>query len=134
VNRVARNAVNGDLGESVLHIERRKERRFPLRHSAEIKAGLENFQEVSGVTENVSGHGVMLQVDSSIPVGTPVEIVLTPRLATEGKPTRLVYKGKVLRAGNLSAGKFTIAAECERCVSIRVENGQPPQPPPDRPG
>jgi PilZ domain-containing protein len=114
------------MGESVLQIERRKERRFPLRHSAEIKVGLENSREVSGVTENVSGHGVMLQVDAVIPEGTPVEIVLTPRLEPEGKPTRLVYKGKVLRSGKVSPGKFAIAAECERCVSIRVENGHPP--------
>src|SRR5205807_6976326 len=110
------------MGESVPQVERRKERRFPLRHSAEIKAGLENSREVSGVTENVSGHGVMVQVDSFISEGTSVEIVLTPRLEPQGKPTRLVYKGKVLRSEKLSAGKFAIAADCDRCVSIRVEN------------
>jgi hypothetical protein len=118
-------AIKRHRGESVLQIERRKERRFPLRHSAEITVGVETSREVSGVTENVSGHGVMLQVDVFIPEGTPVEIVLTPRLEPESKPTRLVYKGKVLRSGKLSPGKFAIAAECERCVSIRVENGRP---------
>ena len=117
------------MGESNLHIERRRERRFPLRHSASVKLGLENALEISGITENVSGHGVMLHTDSVIRPGTPIEIFITPSLEPAAKPTQLVYRGKVLRSEKLSANKFAIAAECERCVSIRADDGHPPQSP-----
>jgi PilZ domain len=99
--------------------ERRREQRFPLRHRASVKVDI-GSSEISGVTENVSGHGVLLYADSFIPLGTGVEIVLVPKLEA-AKKIKLIYAGKVLRSELLATGRFAVAAACERCVAVRAE-------------
>ena len=101
--------------------ERRREQRFQLRHRASVKVDIESSSEISGVTENVSGHGVLLYADSFIPVGTGVEIVLVPKLEPAAKKIQLIYAGKVLRSELQATGRFAVAAACECCVAVRAE-------------
>ena len=101
--------------------ERRREQRFPLRHRASVKVDIEGSSKISGVTENVSGHGVLLYVDSFVPLGTGVEIVLVPKLEPAAKKIKLIYAGKVLRSELLATGRFAVAAACERCVAVKAE-------------
>jgi len=86
-----------------------------------VKVEIEGSSEISGVTENVSGHGVLLYADSFIPLGTEVEIVLVPKLEPTARKIQLIYAGKVLRSELLASGRFAVAATCERCVAVRAK-------------
>lgn len=101
--------------------ERRREKRFPLRYRASVKVEIEGSSEISGVTENVSGHGVLLYADSLITLGTGVKIVLVPKPEPAARKIQLIYAGKVLRSELLATGRFAVAAACERCVAVRAE-------------
>jgi hypothetical protein len=101
--------------------ERRREKRFPLRHRASVKVEIAGSSEISGVTENVSGHGVLLYADSLITRGTGVKIVLVPKPEPAARQIHLIYAGKVLRSDLLATGRFAVAAACERCVGVRAE-------------
>ena len=101
--------------------ERRREKRLRLRHRASVKVEIEGSSEISGVTENVSGHGVLLYADSLITLGTGVEIVLVPKPEPAARKIQLIYAGKVLRSQLLATGRFAVAAACERCVAVRAE-------------
>jgi hypothetical protein len=101
--------------------ERRREKRFPLRHRASVKVEIEGSSEISGVTENVSGHGVLVYAESLITLGTGVEIVLVPKPEPAARKIQLIYAGKVLRSELLATGRFAVAAACERCVGVRAE-------------
>jgi hypothetical protein len=114
--------------------ERRREKRFPLRHRASVKVEIEGSSEISGVTENVSGHGVLLYADSLITLGTGVEIVLVPKPEPAARKIQLIYAGKVLRSELLATGRFAVAAACERCVGVRAEETHLEQAPGKGPG
>ncbi len=101
--------------------ERRREKRLRLRHRASVKVEIEGSSEISGVTENVSGHGVLLYADSLITLGTGVEIVLVPKPEPAARKIQLIYAGKVLRSQLLATGRFAVAAACERWVAVRAE-------------
>jgi hypothetical protein len=74
-----------------------------------VKVEIEGSSEISGVTENVSGHG------------TGVEIVLVPKPEPAARKIQLIYAGKVLRSELLATVRFAVAAACERCVAVRAE-------------
>ena len=86
-----------------------------------MQVEIEGSSEISGVTESVSGHGVLLYADSLINLGTGVEIVLEPKPEPAARKIQLIYAGKVLRSELLATGRFAVAAACERCVAVKAE-------------
>jgi hypothetical protein len=90
----------------VLDVPIHQEKRFPLRHRASVKVEIEGSSGISGVTENVSGHGVLVYADSLITLGTGVEIVLVPKPEPAARKIQLIYAGKVLRSELLANRKI----------------------------
>ena len=96
-------------------IEQRKHQRFELRLPFEIvRDG--SRSKVRGETINLSSSGVLFTLESQLPLGEPIEYVITlPRTPGTRKDVRLRCVGKVLR-DHAEAG---FAASLERYEFLR---------------
>ena len=94
--------------------EQRKNQRFDLRLPFEVVRGART--RVSGETRNVSSCGVLFTADNQVPVGEPIEYLITfPQTPGVRSSVRLRCMGKVLRADAASA----YAATLERYEFLR---------------
>jgi hypothetical protein len=95
--------------------EQRKNQRFNLRLPFQIVGSGTNIK-TSGETRNVSSSGVLFTAKERIPVGDPIEYVITfPKAPSSRNEVRLRCVGKVLREDNESA----FAATLERYEFVR---------------
>ena len=95
--------------------EQRKHRRFELRLPFQIVNSAANVRTM-GETRNVSSSGVLFTCTNPVPVGDPIEYVITfPKNPTSRSEVRLRCVGKVLRQEPESA----FAATLERYEFVR---------------
>ena len=96
-------------------IEQRKNQRFELRLPFQIVSSSVNVK-TSGETKNMSSSGVLFTSAAPVPVGEPIEYVITfPKAPGTRSEVRLRCVGKVLREGPESA----FAATLERYEFVR---------------
>ena len=95
--------------------EHRKNQRFNLRLPFQIVNSGTNIK-TSGETKNVSSSGVLFTSKDRVPIGDPIEYVITfPKAPGSRSSVRLKCVGKVLRQGPESA----FAATLERYEFVR---------------
>ena len=95
--------------------EQRKNQRFELKLPFEIIRGAKDGKMV-GETKNVSSSGVLFTSETAVPVGEPIEYLITfPKPAGSKTEVRLRCVGTVLRQEHES--KF--AATLERYEFVR---------------
>ena len=95
--------------------EQRKNQRFNLRLPFQIVSSGTNIR-TSGETKNVSSSGVLFVSKDRIPIGDPIEYVITfPKPPGSRSEVRLRCVGKVLRQENETA----FAATLERYEFVR---------------
>ncbi len=95
--------------------EHRKNQRFNLRLPFQIVNSGTNIK-TSGETKNVSSSGVLFTSKDRVPIGDPIEYVITfPKPPGSRNSVRLKCVGKVLRQGPESA----FAATLERYEFVR---------------
>lgn len=89
--------------------ERRSAKRYRFRFP--LKITWDGTRESMTQTVEVSSRGIYIFLSESLPVGTPIEFVLTlyPEL-TESEPVRLKCQGRVQRVVPMSEEHFGIAA------------------------
>jgi hypothetical protein len=68
--------------------------------------------ETSGLSENISMHGVLVATKSPIREGTEVKIVITLPRAQRSRNARLEASGKVLRSEQRESNTFAVAVFC----------------------
>jgi PilZ domain-containing protein len=96
--------------------EQRKHRRFDLRLPFQIVNSAANIR-TSGETRNVSSSGVLFTAATPVPVGDPIEYVITfPKHPASRSEVRLRCVGKVVREEPESA----FAATLERYEFVRL--------------
>jgi len=88
-------------------MERRRSRRFELRHPATVSST--NGLVVHGVAENASLGGSLLLCEISIPPDTSVDVTIALQDPSIRSEIRLHAIGKVLRMQQDSGGRFRIA-------------------------
>ena len=93
--------------------ERRSAKRYRFRFP--LKVIWCGTRESLTQTAEVSSRGVYFFLPESLPVGTPIEFVLTlyPE-ATESKPVRLKCRGHVLRIVPVAEDQIGIAASIDK--------------------
>jgi hypothetical protein len=89
--------------------ERRKSRRFPIKHAAVVRRAGGHSQEISAVTENASLTGVLLFSESDIPLGTAVEVTILLQNDDSANTIRLNSMGTVVRVKTSLAGQHGAA-------------------------
>jgi hypothetical protein len=89
--------------------ERRKGRRFPIKHPALVRYDDGQPQELSAVTENASVTGVLFFSNSDIPLGTAVEVTILLQHDDSANAIRLKSKGTVVRIETTLAGQHAAA-------------------------
>ena len=96
-------------------LERRARRRFRLTQPVLLSSrqAAATF-ELSGITENVSETGLLLEIDSYVPTGTQVDLTLS--LVGPDNRVQLFSPGKVLRAQCQPNGRTSIAVECTHAL------------------
>jgi hypothetical protein len=95
--------------------EQRKNQRFELKLPFEIIRGVKDGKMV-GETKNVSSSGVLFTSETAVPVGEPIEYLITfPKPAGSKTEVRLRCVGTVLRQD--ADAKF--AATLERYEFVR---------------
>jgi len=96
--------------------EQRKNQRFDLKLPFELVRA-EATMRISGETRNVSSCGVLFTADQPLPLGEPIEYLITfPTVPGTLAAVRLRCMGKVLREDPTSA----YAATLERYEFLRV--------------
>jgi hypothetical protein len=96
--------------------EQRKNQRFNLRLPFQIVSSGTNLK-TSGETKNVSSSGVLFISKDRVPIGDPIEYVITfPKSPGSRNEVRLRCVGKVLREDTDSAA---YAATLERYEFVR---------------
>jgi hypothetical protein len=96
-------------------IEQRKNQRFELRLPFEI-LGSGAKGKVTGETKNVSSSGVLFTAAMGVPIGEPIEYLITfPKASSARSEVRLRCIGKVVREDATSA----YAASLERYEFVR---------------
>ena len=96
-------------------IEQRKHQRFELRLPFEIVRN-GSHSKVRGETRNVSSAGVLFASESQLPLGEPIEYLITlPRTPGARKDVRLRCVGTVLRED----AEIGFAASLERYEFLR---------------
>src|SRR5689334_18985008 len=95
------------------HEERRSAKRYRFRFP--LKVTWDGSRELMTQTVEVSSRGVYFFLSESLPVGTPIEFVLTlyPDL-TEAKLVRLKCRGRILRIVPVAADQIGIAASIDQ--------------------
>jgi hypothetical protein len=104
------------VATEVLVIEQRRSRRFELKLPLElVRAGAATIVK-HGETRNMSSSGVLFSTDAPMPVGEPIEYLITlPASSGNGPEVRLRCMGKVIR----HADQGTAAATLERYEFVR---------------
>ena len=96
--------------------EQRKNQRFQLRLPFEIVSG--SSSRVSGETRNMSSAGVLFTSSAPVPVGEPIEYLITfPKAPGARTEVRLRCVGKVVREDPDTAA---FAATLERYEFLRA--------------
>jgi hypothetical protein len=96
-------------------IEQRKNQRFELRFPVQIVSTGTNAK-TRGETKNMSSSGVLFTCAGQVPVGEPIEYVITfPKTAGTRTEVRLRCVGKVVREDSTS----TFATTLERYEFVR---------------
>jgi hypothetical protein len=97
--------------------EQRKNKRFELRLPFEI-VGAGHHPHVNGETRNMSSTGVLFTSPTSVPVGEPIEYLITfPKAPGARTEVRLRCVGKVVRE---DAEVSEFAATLERYEFLRA--------------
>jgi hypothetical protein len=102
----------------MLQQERRRERRFGVREPATVKVGINGSSELPATTENLSARGVLLHVESPIPEGAEVEVMLRIKLTPTARSLHLIYSGKAARTERRLTGKFAVAVTCDHTAFV----------------
>ena len=98
--------------------EQRKNQRFQLRLPLEIVGAGQQGQRTNGETRNMSSAGVLFTSSAPVPVGEPIEYLITiPKAPGARSEVRLRCVGKVVRE-DLDAAAF--AATLERYEFVRA--------------
>jgi hypothetical protein len=96
-------------------IEQRKNQRFDLRLPVQI-VGSATKMKTNGETKNMSSSGVLFTSTEPVPVGEPIEYVITfPRAPGTRSEVKLRCMGKVVRED----GESTFATTLERYEFVR---------------
>ena len=105
--------------------EQRKTKRFEIQLPLElVRTGSEPVSR-SGETRNMSSGGVLFTSEAEMPVGDPIEYLVTLPSALSGASVRLRCMGKVIRSQGIQTAEtaarrpFAIAATLERYEFIR---------------
>src|SRR5579864_5169796 len=102
--------------------ERRSKRRFEFKQQAVFKvreAG--KWSEFQSITENVSGTGVLVLVDSSVPATVDADV--TVEIQDSNLPVRLSCVGKVVRVEpSLQIGRSVVAVRCNCGLTMSKAN------------
>ena len=72
----------------------------------------DSASEASGLSENISMHGVLVATKSPIREGTEVKIVITLPRAESSRNVRLEASGRVLRSEQRESNAFAVAVFC----------------------
>ena len=89
----------------------RRESRYDLCLPVALKV-TESASETSGLSENISMHGVLVSTKSPIREGTQVKIVITLPRAQSSRKARLEASGTVLRSEQRESDNFAVAVFC----------------------
>jgi PilZ domain len=89
----------------------RRESRYDLCLPVALKVA-ESASETSGLSENISLHGVLVATKSPIREGTEVELVITLPRAQTVRNARLEASGRVLRSEQRESNTFAVAVFC----------------------
>ena len=89
----------------------RRESRYDLCLPVALKVA-ESASETSGLSENISLHGVLVATKSPIREGTEVKIVITLPRAESSRNARLEASGRVLRSEQRESNTFAVAVFC----------------------
>ena len=108
--------------------EQRKTKRFEIQLLVElVRTGSEPVSR-AGETRNMSSGGVLFTSEAEMPVGDPIEYLVTLPSAASGASVRLRCMGKVIRSQAVRASEqatgrrpFAIAATLERYEFIRTK-------------
>lgn len=106
--------------------EQRKTKRFEIQLPFElVRTGSESVSR-AGETRNMSSGGVLFTSEAEMPVGDPIEYLVTLPSAHSGGSVRLRCMGKVIRSQGVPSAEpetlrrpFAIAATLERYEFIR---------------
>jgi PilZ domain len=96
----------------------RKYRRFDLHFPVTLSLlGGETARELSGVTQNVSVGGLLINLGDEAPLHSRVSVKMSVAGPKSRRPVLLHGEGRVVRVDSLGpqAG-FAIAVECSRCI------------------
>jgi hypothetical protein len=103
--------------------EKRKARRFDLKLPFELLRDGSDSTLVGGETCNVSSRGVLFHAQTDLPLGEPIEYMITlPSGIREGISVRLRCVGKVVRTEtprNTVSNHIAVAATLERYEFLR---------------
>lgn len=108
--------------------EQRKTKRFEIQLPVElVRTGSEPVSR-SGETQNMSSGGVLFTSEAEMPIGDPIEYLVTLPSAAPGAQVRLRCMGKVIRSQDTKTSEqsvvrrpFAIAATLERYEFIRTK-------------
>ncbi len=103
--------------------EKRKARRFDLKLPFELLRDGSDPSLLGGETCNVSSGGVLFHAQTELPLGEPIEYLITlPSGIREGLSVRLRCMGKVVRTEaprNTASNHVAVAATLERYEFLR---------------
>jgi len=89
--------------------ENRKERRYTLRLPLRLTVQDEGSKMFEGVSENISAHGILLQIADHIAEGTNVKL----SVSVTSRPYHLATTGTVVRAVQ-SDSRYVLAVCCHK--------------------
>lgn len=95
--------------------ERREARRFTMTLPIRVLAREANEKELSAQTRDVSYRGLFFHSEANLPVGTPIEFVITlPRQVSKSGDVNIRCSGQIVRVESVSNGRMGFAARIER--------------------
>jgi hypothetical protein len=96
----------------------RKYRRFNLHFPVTLSLlGREKARELSGVTQNVSLGGLLVNLGDEAPLHSLVSLRMSVAGPKSRRPVLLQGEGQVVRVDSLGTeAGFAIAVECRRCI------------------
>lgn len=89
----------------------RREQRFSLRLPVYF-GRVEDGQSLSGISENISVHGLSLKTETYILPGTALHLSIV--LPSAARPFRLTATGTVVRTVRLNPKSYAIAVSCQK--------------------
>ncbi len=106
------------------HLERRAAQRFEVHLPVAMRF---ESQSATGFTQDLSGRGVFLYSEASLPAGAIVELTFTmPSEITLGNSMPVRCRGRVLRAGPPQAGQRNgIAVQLDSYEYLPADEDEP---------